>query len=84
MSSPLIEITVDGEMMSVRNHTMLFNLESHFKVGEEYDEKMPRQTLKVSKYELRISNGSSSLIDPHHMEITIFITIFIIYKIFLN
>lgn len=47
MSSPLIEIIIEGDMMTVKNTTILLKLENSFKVGEEYEEKMPRNTLKV-------------------------------------
>ncbi|XP_049867604.1 fatty acid-binding protein-like [Pectinophora gossypiella] len=46
MSSPLMEITLDGDMMTIKNSSLLRTTESKFKLGEEYEEHMPSTTIK--------------------------------------
>ncbi|CAK1581656.1 unnamed protein product [Parnassius mnemosyne] len=46
MSSPLMEITFDGENMSIKNSSLLRTVELKFKIGEEYEEHMPNTTIK--------------------------------------
>ncbi|XP_041977133.1 fatty acid-binding protein-like isoform X2 [Aricia agestis] len=46
MSSPLMEITLDGETMTIKNSSLLRTVEHSFKLGEEYEEKMPNTTIK--------------------------------------
>ena len=47
MSSPLMEITLNGEEMTIKNSSLLRTVEMKFKLGEEYEEKMPNTTIKV-------------------------------------
>lgn len=44
--SPTIEFNVDGDTMTVKVTSALLTQENKFKLGEEYIEKMPRDTLK--------------------------------------
>ncbi|XP_013146166.1 PREDICTED: fatty acid-binding protein-like [Papilio polytes] len=46
MSSPLMEITFDGENMSIKNSSLIRTVEHKFKIGEEYEEHMPNTTIK--------------------------------------
>ncbi|CAG4988508.1 unnamed protein product [Parnassius apollo] len=46
MSSPLMEITFDGENMTIKNSSLLRTVELKFKIGEEYEEQMPNTTIK--------------------------------------
>ncbi|XP_030023197.2 fatty acid-binding protein 9 [Manduca sexta] len=46
MSSPLMEITYDGKTMTIKNSSLLRTTESTFKIGVEYDEHMPANTIK--------------------------------------
>ncbi|XP_013195239.2 fatty acid-binding protein [Amyelois transitella] len=46
MSSPLMEITLDGDIMTIKNTSLLRNVEHSFKLGEEYEEHMPNTTIK--------------------------------------
>ncbi|CAH2073464.1 unnamed protein product, partial [Iphiclides podalirius] len=46
MSSPLMEINVDGEQMTIKNSSLLRTVEYTFKIGEEYEEKMPNTSIK--------------------------------------
>ncbi|KAG7307479.1 hypothetical protein JYU34_007678 [Plutella xylostella] len=46
MSSPLMEISLDGDKMTIKSTSMMRTIESTFTLGEEYDEKMPDTTLK--------------------------------------
>lgn len=55
LSSPLMEITVDGDNMVIKNSSLLRTVEMKFKLGEEYEEKMPSTTIKVFTL-LNISN----------------------------
>lgn len=48
MSSPLMEITLDGDMMTIKNSSLMRTVEHKFKLGEEYEEHMPNSTIKVS------------------------------------
>ena len=48
MSSPLMEITVDGEHMTIKNSSLMRTVENKFKLGEEYVESMPNAKIKVS------------------------------------
>lgn len=52
MSSPLMEITFDGENMSIKNSSLLRTVEHKFKIGEEYEEHMPNTTIKVFQVNL--------------------------------
>lgn len=47
MSSPLMEITLDGDIMTIKNTSLLRNVQHSFKLGEEYEEHMPNTTIKV-------------------------------------
>lgn len=49
MSSPLMEITMEGDVMTIKNSSLLRTVEFKFKFGEEYDETMPNTVIKVSK-----------------------------------
>ena len=46
MSSPLMEITLDGDTMTIKNSSLMRTVEHTFKLGEEYEEKMPNSTIK--------------------------------------
>ncbi|XP_026329781.1 fatty acid-binding protein, adipocyte-like [Hyposmocoma kahamanoa] len=46
MSSPLMEITLDGDMMTIKSSSLMRTLENTFKLGEEYEERMPNATIK--------------------------------------
>lgn len=48
MSSPLMEISIDGDTMTIKNSSLLRTVEHKFKLGEEYEEKMPNSIIKVS------------------------------------
>lgn len=47
MSSPQMEISVDGETMTIKNSSLMRTVEYTFKLGEEYVETMPNNTIKV-------------------------------------
>lgn len=46
MSSPLMEIFLDGDSMTIKTVSMVRTVEHTFKLGEEYEEKMPDATIK--------------------------------------
>ncbi|KAJ0180694.1 hypothetical protein K1T71_004098 [Dendrolimus kikuchii] len=46
MSSPLMEIILNGDTMTIKNTSLLRTVEYTFKLGEEYEEKMPNTTIK--------------------------------------
>ncbi|XP_050345297.1 fatty acid-binding protein-like [Nymphalis io] len=46
MSSPLMEITMDGDSMVIKNSSLLRTVETKFKLGEEYEERMPNTSIK--------------------------------------
>ncbi|CAB3255272.1 unnamed protein product [Arctia plantaginis] len=46
MSSPLLEITIDGETMMIKNSSLIRTVEYKFKLGEEYEEHMPNAVIK--------------------------------------
>ncbi|XP_023946857.1 fatty acid-binding protein 12 [Bicyclus anynana] len=46
MSSPLMEITVDGDNITIKNSSLLRTVETKYKIGEEYEEHMPSTTIK--------------------------------------
>lgn len=48
MSSPSMEIAVEGEEMTIKNISLMRTVENKFKFGEEYEEHMPNTILKVS------------------------------------
>lgn len=50
MSSPVMEITMDGENMTIKNLSLLRTVEVKFKLGEEYEEHMPSTTIKVYNF----------------------------------
>lgn len=52
MSSPVMEISIDGDTMSIKNISMIRTVQWTFKLGEEYDEVMPNTTIKVKHTEL--------------------------------
>lgn len=43
-----MEITLDGEMMTIKSSSMMRTIVNTFKLGEEYEEKMPNTTIKVN------------------------------------
>lgn len=47
MSSPVMEITMDGENLTIKNSSLLRTVEVKFKLGEEYEEHMPSTIIKV-------------------------------------
>lgn len=61
LTSPLLEIRFDGEMMTIRTTTAIISLENTFKLGEEFEVKFPRGTIRsvatiVSDKEILISS----------------------------
>ncbi|CAH1645922.1 unnamed protein product [Spodoptera littoralis] len=46
MSSPLMEISVDGEQMTIKNVSLMRTVENKFKLGEEYIENMPNAKIR--------------------------------------
>ncbi|XP_049888259.1 fatty acid-binding protein type 3-like [Pectinophora gossypiella] len=46
MSSPLMEIHLDGNKMTIKSTSMVRTTEYTFTLGEEYEEKMPESTIK--------------------------------------
>ncbi|KAJ2950564.1 hypothetical protein O0L34_g8809 [Tuta absoluta] len=46
MSSPLMEIILDGDQMTIKNTSLMRKTEMKFKLGEEYEEKMPDAMIK--------------------------------------
>ncbi|XP_022819819.1 fatty acid-binding protein, liver-like [Spodoptera litura] len=46
MSSPLMEISVDGEHMTIKNVSLMRTVENKFKLGEEYIENMPNAKIR--------------------------------------
>lgn len=42
-----MEITLDGDTMTIKSSSLMRTTEYSFKLGEEYDEKMPSTTIKV-------------------------------------
>lgn len=50
MSSPLMEITLDGETMTIKNASLMRTVEYTFKLGEEYVETMPNNTINVCTF----------------------------------
>lgn len=47
MSSPLMEISVDGDYITIKTSSVMRTNETKFKIGEEYDEQMPSTVIKV-------------------------------------
>lgn len=47
MTSPLMEIKLKGDSMSINNNSLLMTIQSSFNLNEDYDEKMPAGILKV-------------------------------------
>lgn len=47
MSSPLMEISIDGDIYIIKSSSLLRTVENKFKLGEEYEEKMPNTTIKA-------------------------------------
>lgn len=48
MSSPMMEITLEDDVMTIKNVSLLRTVEYKFKLGEEYEEKMPNTSIKAS------------------------------------
>ncbi|KAG6448322.1 sodium/calcium exchanger regulatory protein 1 [Manduca sexta] len=46
MSSPLMEITMDGDTMTIKNSSLMRTVDYKFKFGEEYEENMPNTVIK--------------------------------------
>lgn len=46
MSSPVMEISLDGDTMTIKNASLLRTVELKFKLGEEYEEHMPSTVIK--------------------------------------
>ncbi|XP_028165345.1 fatty acid-binding protein-like [Ostrinia nubilalis] len=46
MSSPLMEITLDGETMTIKTSSLIRTVQYSFKLGEEYEETMPNSVIK--------------------------------------
>ncbi|CAG9585187.1 unnamed protein product [Danaus chrysippus] len=46
MSSPLMEISVDGDYITIKTSSVMRTNETKFKIGEEYDEQMPSTVIK--------------------------------------
>ncbi|XP_072944130.1 fatty acid-binding protein-like [Epargyreus clarus] len=46
MSSPLMEITLDGDNMTIKNSSLFRTVENKFQLGVEYEENMPNTTIK--------------------------------------
>ncbi|KAF9802780.1 hypothetical protein SFRURICE_002948 [Spodoptera frugiperda] len=46
MSSPLMEISVDGDQMVIKNVSLMRTVENKFKLGEEYIENMPNAKIR--------------------------------------
>lgn len=46
MSSPVMEINLDGDKMTIKSTSLVRTVENSFKLGEEYEEKMPTATIK--------------------------------------
>ncbi|XP_035435936.1 fatty acid-binding protein [Spodoptera frugiperda] len=46
MSSPLMEISVDGDQMAIKNISLMRTVENKFKLGEEYIENMPNAKIR--------------------------------------
>ncbi|XP_063620473.1 fatty acid-binding protein-like [Cydia splendana] len=46
MSSPVMEITLEGDTMTIKNSSLLRTTEYKFKLGEEYVENMPNTSIK--------------------------------------
>ncbi|XP_052757562.1 fatty acid-binding protein, adipocyte-like isoform X2 [Galleria mellonella] len=45
-SSPLMEITLDGDKMTIKNVSLFRTIEHSFKLNEEYEEHMPNTKIK--------------------------------------
>lgn len=73
LSSPLMEITVDGDNMVIKNSSLLRTVEMKFKLGEEYEEKMPSTTIKVIiiieyfKFTIKLKNLKLETHNHHHV-----------------
>ncbi|KAF9421913.1 hypothetical protein HW555_002353 [Spodoptera exigua] len=46
MSSPMMEISVDGDQMTIKNVSLMRTVENKFKLGEEYIENMPNAKIR--------------------------------------
>lgn len=46
MSSPLMEIIIEGEMMTIKSSSLVRTTSNTFKIGEQYDDKMPDATIQ--------------------------------------
>lgn len=46
-ASPSIEVSLNGDMMTIKESALIFTSENTFKLGQEYDEQMPRTKIKV-------------------------------------
>lgn len=58
MSSPLMEITLDGETMTITSSSIMRTTSNTFKLGEEYEEKMPDAMIK----------STTTIINDHELE----------------
>lgn len=46
MTSPLMEIILEGDMLTIKSSSMIRTSSNTFKLGEEYEEKMPEASIK--------------------------------------
>lgn len=78
MSSPVMEITVDGEQMTIKTSSLLRTVEYKFTLGEEYEEEMP------SKTTIKVSNKCTNGICHLDFYITIISILILYFKWFLK
>lgn len=45
VSSPLMEISIEGDVYKIASSSLFRTVENKFKLGEEYEEKMPNTTI---------------------------------------
>ncbi|CAK1545187.1 unnamed protein product [Leptosia nina] len=56
MSSPLMEIVLEGEQMHIKTSSLLRTVEYTFKLGEEYEEQMPNKSVLKSVTKIQNDN----------------------------
>lgn len=75
MSSPLMEIILEGEIMTIKSSSIMRTVSNTFKLGEEYEEKMPNAaircvTTKINDNEIEtksVISGSEGAIGRHYL-----------------
>lgn len=57
LSSPLMEIILEGDNVTIKSTSMIRTTSNTFKIGEEYEEKMPEASIK----------STTTIVNDHEM-----------------